>query len=217
MIKKADFTFPEFEHPPQLSQELQTLIRNCIQLKPEKRLTLPKILGDPWLKELNSSSDEDLEEEEEGNKDESKDTKEVIKKEDENVEGEKNEKKEEMKEESDNKEKKSEDSKEMKEEDESTGEKVGEGKEEKDREGKEKPKDEDKEKKDEEDEEIDFQSISGNINFVNVDNLFYGEDYKVKLSYTNYCCITEDFTTKQLDDSVIKLVEGFGFPRDYVL
>jgi len=58
--------------------------------------------------------------------------------------------------------------------------------------------DEDDEKDDEED-DVDFDSISGNINYVNVDNLFYKDNYKVKLSYANYCCITEDFTTKQLD------------------
>ena len=33
---------------------------------------------------------------------------------------------------------------------------------------------------------IDFEAISGNINYVNVDNLFYQEDYSTKLSYTDY-------------------------------
>jgi hypothetical protein len=46
--------------------------------------------------------------------------------------------------------------------------------------------------------EIDLKSISGNINYVNVDNLFYDENYDVKLSYTDYCCITEDFTTHNI-------------------
>lgn len=36
------------------------------------------------------------------------------------------------------------------------------------------------------DEDIDLKAISGNINFVNVDNLFYQENYGVKLSYTDY-------------------------------
>jgi len=64
---------------------------------------------------------------------------------------------------------------------------------------------------------VDFKEISGNINYVNVDNLFYNNDYKVKLNYTNYCCITEDYTTKQLDQEAIKTVESFGFPREYIV
>jgi hypothetical protein len=46
--------------------------------------------------------------------------------------------------------------------------------------------------------EIDLKSIQGNVNYVKVDNLFYHENYNTKLSYTDYCCITEDFTTHQL-------------------
>ena len=42
---------------------------------------------------------------------------------------------------------------------------------------------------------LDLQNISGNVNYVNVDNLFYHENYKNKLSYIDYCCITEDFTS----------------------
>jgi hypothetical protein len=47
-------------------------------------------------------------------------------------------------------------------------------------------------------EEVDLKSIGANINFVNVDNLFYEENYGTKLSYTDYCCITEDFTTHHI-------------------
>ena len=43
--------------------------------------------------------------------------------------------------------------------------------------------------------EIDLKSIQGNVNYVNVDNLFYQENYSTKLSYTDYCCVTEDFST----------------------
>ena len=68
-----------------------------------------------------------------------------------------------------------------------------------------------------EDDDIDFNAISGNINYVNVDNLFYSGNYKVKLSYTNYCCITEDFTTKGLDQDTIKVVESFGFSKEFIL
>ena len=42
---------------------------------------------------------------------------------------------------------------------------------------------------------VDLQAIQGNVNYVNVDNLFYHENYKNKLSYIDYCCITEDFTS----------------------
>lgn len=38
----------------------------------------------------------------------------------------------------------------------------------------------------EKDDDIDLKAISGNINFVNVDNLFYQENYNTKLSYTDY-------------------------------
>ena len=52
---------------------------------------------------------------------------------------------------------------------------------------------------------------------MNVDNLFYGENYKCRLSYSNYCCITEDFTTKQLEEEAIRQVTQLGFPREHVL
>lgn len=64
---------------------------------------------------------------------------------------------------------------------------------------------------------MNFEGISGNINYVNVDNLFYKDNYWVKLSYTNYCLITEDFTTKQLDSEAIWTVVNFGFSHDYVV
>ena len=76
---------------------------------------------------------------------------------------------------------------------------------------------EDPEEEEKEEDDVDFKEIAGNINYVNVDNLFYTNDYKVKLSYTNYCCITEDFTTKQLNEEAIKTVESFGFPRSFIL
>ena len=74
-----------------------------------------------------------------------------------------------------------------------------------------------KTEKDDKDEDIDLKAISGNINFVNVDNLFYLENYKTKLSYTDYCCITEDFTTHNLEEEALKTVESFGYPRTFVL
>ena len=52
---------------------------------------------------------------------------------------------------------------------------------------------------------------------MNVDNLFYDGNYGTKLSYTDYCCITEDFTTHHLDEEAIKVVEGFGYPREFLI
>jgi hypothetical protein len=61
--------------------------------------------------------------------------------------------------------------------------------------------------------DIDLKNIQGNVNYVNVDNLFYHENYKTKLSYTDYCCITEDFTSENIDEEALKVCENFGFPR----
>lgn len=61
--------------------------------------------------------------------------------------------------------------------------------------------------------DIDLKNIQGNVNYVNVDNLFYHENYKIKLSYTDYCCITEDFTSENIDEEALKVCENFGFPR----
>ena len=65
--------------------------------------------------------------------------------------------------------------------------------------------------------DVDLKAISGNINFVNVDNLFYQENYNTKLSYTDYWWITEDFTTHNLEEEALKTVESFGYPRSFVL
>lgn len=61
--------------------------------------------------------------------------------------------------------------------------------------------------------EIDLKNIQGNVNYVNVDNLFYHENYKIKLSYTDYCCITEDFSTEKIDEEALAVCDNFGFPR----
>jgi len=65
--------------------------------------------------------------------------------------------------------------------------------------------------------EIDLKAIQGNVNYVNVDNLFYYENYKTKLSYTDYCCITEDFSTENIDEEALKVCENFGFPRKFMI
>jgi len=58
-------------------------------------------------------------------------------------------------------------------------------------------------KESEEKADIDLASIQGNVNYVNVDNLFYEENYSIKLSYADYCCITEDFASNQIGKPAI--------------
>lgn len=65
--------------------------------------------------------------------------------------------------------------------------------------------------------DIDLKNIQGNVNYVNVDNLFYHENYKIKLSYTDYCCITEDFSTENIDEEALQVCDNFGFPRQFVI
>jgi len=65
--------------------------------------------------------------------------------------------------------------------------------------------------------DIDLKNIQGNVNYVNVDNLFYHENYKIKLSYTDYCCITEDFNSENIDEEALKVCENFGFPRQFLI
>lgn len=62
-----------------------------------------------------------------------------------------------------------------------------------------------------------MDKIQGNVNYVNVDNLFYNGIYKNKLSYTDYCCVTEDFATENVDEEALKVCENFGFPRSFVI
>lgn len=47
--------------------------------------------------------------------------------------------------------------------------------------------------------------------------MFYDENYGTKLSYTDYCCITEDFSTENIDEEALKVCENFGFPRQYMI
>lgn len=61
--------------------------------------------------------------------------------------------------------------------------------------------------------DLDMDKIQGNVNYVNVDNLFYNNQYKTKLSYTDYCCVTEDFATENINEEALKACENFGFPR----
>ena len=74
---------------------------------------------------------------------------------------------------------------------------------------------------------------SGNINELNLENLFYGteetqasehskavqssQQNALKLSYRSYCAVTEDFGTHHIDEEALKVLEGFGFPRSKVI
>lgn len=71
--------------------------------------------------------------------------------------------------------------------------------------------------KDPAEQDVDMDKIQGNVNYVNVDNLFYNGIYKNKLSYTDYCCVTEDFATENVDEEALKVCENFGFPRSFVI
>ena len=64
---------------------------------------------------------------------------------------------------------------------------------------------------------MDLKEISGNVNYVNVDKLFYHGNYETKLSYIDYCCITEDFTSQLIDEEALSVCENFGFPRHFMI
>ena len=60
------------------------------------------------------------------------------------------------------------------------------------------------------------EEMKANINVINVDNMFFDEweeKYKVKLSYDDYCALTQDFYTYWIDEEAIKVMETFGFTR----
>jgi serine/threonine protein kinase len=107
LIQKGEFTFPE-----EASEEAKSLISGLIRVDPKQRLTIPKILNHPWLKEISEESDT---EEDEKVKDESK-----------------------------------------------------------------------KEEASKNEDDANLKDIGANINYVNIDNLFFNDDYNTKLSYTDY-------------------------------
>ncbi len=58
----------------------------------------------------------------------------------------------------------------------------------------------------------------GNINLVNIDNLFNEDTVnKFKLSYNNYCAVTQDYYTHRIDEEAVKVLETFGYPRNLLL
>jgi len=58
---------------------------------------------------------------------------------------------------------------------------------------------------------------------VNIENLYYkgGEhtESKIdeKLSYSDYCALTEDFMTYRIDEEAMEVVTSFGYPRSLVI
>lgn len=64
---------------------------------------------------------------------------------------------------------------------------------------------------------------SGNINYVNVENLYYisvnenKAKAQEKISYSDYCALTEDFMTYRIDEEALAIVEGYGYSRKLIL
>jgi hypothetical protein len=70
---------------------------------------------------------------------------------------------------------------------------------------------------------------SGNINFINVENLYYESTKEIddkearrkregtKMSYSDYCALTEDFMTYRIDEDAIGIVCGYGYERKTVI
>lgn len=54
-----------------------------------------------------------------------------------------------------------------------------------------------------------FDPDQSPINFINVDNLFKNES--TKLSYEDFCAVTEDFATMHINEHIIDQVESFGY------
>ena len=67
------------------------------------------------------------------------------------------------------------------------------------------------------DDDSSVKDIGANINYVNVDNLFFNQNYSTKLSYVDYWSITEDSYTHHINEEAIKQVSKMGYPREFVL
>ena len=44
-----------------------------------------------------------------------------------------------------------------------------------------------------------------------------GNNTNSRLSYDNYCAVTQDFGTYHIDEEALKVLEGFGYPRKLVI
>ena len=79
----------------------------------------------------------------------------------------------------------------------------------------------------------------GNINVLDIENLFdnpqtgptaitpgkhqaqpspaFDQTAINRLSYDNYCAVTQDFGTHHIDEEALRVLEGFGYPRKMVI
>mmetsp|Transcript_7384 Transcript_7384/g.5648 ORF Transcript_7384/g.5648 Transcript_7384/m.5648 type:complete len:181 (-) Transcript_7384:30-572(-) len=64
------------------------------------------------------------------------------------------------------------------------------------------------------------ESSSGNIDCVNVDNLFREDPTssaeEAKLSYSDYVSITQDYATVHINEEALQVLESLGFPQKVV-
>lgn len=61
---------------------------------------------------------------------------------------------------------------------------------------------------------------------INIENLFFNDDFNresrkpnegCKLSYMNYCAVTQDFNTYHIEEEALRVLESFGFARQHVI
>lgn len=55
---------------------------------------------------------------------------------------------------------------------------------------------------------------------INVDNIFFDErnnKYKTKLSYDDYCALTQDYYTYKIEEDSLKVMESFGMSRKLII
>lgn len=62
-----------------------------------------------------------------------------------------------------------------------------------------------------------FDKLSGNIDAINVDNLFYTGDYKCKLKYVDYLCITNEQEKESYSEQALTKCENFGYNRNFIV
>ena len=67
---------------------------------------------------------------------------------------------------------------------------------------------------------------SGNINYINVENLYYKCTSEIKtgafnpqnkIKYSDYCALTEDFMTYRIDEEALSIVESYGYSRKMII
>lgn len=70
------------------------------------------------------------------------------------------------------------------------------------------------------------EEIQSDINIINVENLFWENKEDIKLTYSDYCYIANDFYTQhigiyiiniKIDEEALKVLQQFGYPRSFVI